>query len=355
MSLEVAFRRQFAGLSLDVAFDAPAGVTALYGPSGCGKTSSVNAVAGLLTPDAGRIVLNGQTLFGGRVNLPPNRRRIGYVFQDARLFPHMTVAKNLNYGTRFAPDPPDTATHGRVIEMLGLGDLLTRRPAGLSGGERQRVAIGRALLSAPQLLIMDEPLASLDPARKAEILPYLTRLRAAGGPPILYVSHAMAEIAALADHLIVMAEGRVSHAGPLAEALADPVAARLIGGAEGGALLTARIADHSDDDLTQLDTPAGTLWLPRVSAKIGDSVRLRILAHEVMLSRDHPQGLSALNVLPARVVQVSGGADKVLVQLQLGEARMLSAITARSAQALGLVPGASCFAILKTVALIQTG
>lgn len=355
MSLSVAFRRRFAGVTLDVAFDAPGGVTALYGPSGCGKTSSVNAVAGLLTPDEGRIVLDGQTLFDGRVNLPPNRRRIGYVFQDARLFPHMNVAKNLDYGARFAPVPVDAAMRGRVIEMLGLGDLLTRRPAGLSGGERQRVAIGRALLSSPRLLIMDEPLASLDPARKAEILPYLTRLRAAGGPPILYVSHAMAEIAALADQLIVMAEGRVTHAGPLAEALADPHAARLIGGAEGGALLQATIAEHSADDLTRLETPAGALWLPRAPLAVGETVRLRILAHEVMLSREHPQGLSALNVLPGRVVQVSGGADRMLVQLQLGQARMLSAITARSAQSLGLVPGADCFAILKTVALIQTG
>ncbi|AUH65226.1 molybdenum ABC transporter ATP-binding protein [Paracoccus zhejiangensis] len=355
MSLQVAFRRRFAGLSLDVDFDAPGGVTAIYGPSGCGKTSSVNAVAGLLTPDAGRIELNGQTLFDAGVNLPPNRRRIGYVFQDARLFPHMNVAKNLDYGARFAPDPPDPATRARVIDMLGLGELLTRRPAGLSGGERQRVAIGRALLSSPQLLIMDEPLASLDPARKAEILPYLTRLRAAGGPPILYVSHAMSEIAALADHLILMAEGRVTHAGPLAGALADPVAARLIGGSEGGALLPATIAEHSADDLTRLDTPAGALWLPRAPLALGEQVRLRILAHEVMLSGDHPQGLSALNVLPAQVVQVSSGADKVLVQLQVGQARLLSAITARSAQALALAPGAPCFAILKTVALIQTG
>ncbi|MFV0303336.1 MAG: molybdenum ABC transporter ATP-binding protein [Paracoccus sp. (in: a-proteobacteria)] len=355
MSLNLAFRHRFAGLALDVAFDAPGGVTALYGPSGCGKTTSVNAVAGLLTPDAGRILLNGQTLFDGTTNLPPSRRRIGYVFQDARLFPHMSVAKNLDYGARFAPEPADAATRARVIDMLGLGALLTRRPAGLSGGERQRVAIGRALLSSPQLLIMDEPLASLDPARKAEILPYLTRLRAAGGPPVLYVSHAMAEIAALADHLIVMAGGRVTHAGPLAEALADPDAARLIGGSEGGALLPATIAEHSADDLTRLETPAGALWLPRAPLAAGASVRLRVLAHEVMLSREQPQGLSALNVLPGRVVEVSGGSDRVLVQLQLGEARMLSAITARSAQALALSPGADCFAILKTVALIQTG
>lgn len=354
MSLSVAFRHRFDGLSLDVAFEAPGGVTALYGPSGCGKTSTVNAVAGLLRPDQGRIALNERLLFDGATHLPPSRRRIGYVFQDARLFPHLSVARNLAYGGRFAAAPPDAATRARVIAMLGLEDLLDRRPAGLSGGERQRVAIGRALLSAPDLLIMDEPLASLDPARKAEILPYLTRLRAAGGPPILYVSHAMGEIAALADTLVVMAEGRVVHAGPLADALADPVAAAAIGGAEAGALLPARVALHSEDELSRLDTPAGELWVPRTSAAPGTALRVRVLAHEVMLSREMPKGLSALNVLPAQVIGLSSAADRTLIQLQVGQARMLAAVTARSAAALGLCAGTACHAILKTVALIKT-
>lgn len=355
MSLTVEFRHAFPGQTLDVGFDAPGGVTAIYGPSGCGKTSTVNAVAGLLRPDQGRIVLNGRVLFDGHVNLPPSQRRIGYVFQDARLFPHLNVAKNLTYGARFAPTPPDAATQARVIDMLGLADLLTRRPAGLSGGERQRVAIGRALLSAPNLLIMDEPLASLDPARKAEILPYLTRLRAAGGPPILYVSHAMAEIAALADHLVVMSQGRVTHAGPLAEALADPKAATQIGGLEGGALLNGTVTDQTDDDLSLVQTPAGPLWLPRVNAAPGSALRLRIFAHEVILSRDQPEAISALNVLPARVAHLAQSPERMLVQLQIGEARLLAAVTARSARALGLTPGADCFAVIKTVGLIQTG
>ncbi|AUH33334.1 molybdenum ABC transporter ATP-binding protein [Paracoccus tegillarcae] len=354
MSLSVAFRRRFDGLSLDVAFDAPDGVTAIYGPSGCGKTSTVNAVAGLLRPDQGRIALDDRVLFDDSTDLPPARRRIGYVFQDARLFPHLTVAKNLGYGARFAPNPPDAAMRARVIQMLGLDDLLDRRPAGLSGGERQRVAIGRALLSSPDLLVMDEPLASLDPARKAEILPYLTRLRAGGGPPILYVSHAMAEIAALADHLIVMIEGRVTHAGPLADALADPDAAALIGPAEGGALLPAAPTGLIEDDLAQLDTPAGTLWLPRPAAHPGP-LRLRILAHEVIVSRDEPKAISALNVLPARVLRLVGGPDRTLVQLQVGQTQILAAITARSARTLGLVAGVSCFVVIKTVGLIQTG
>ncbi|MDO5612658.1 MAG: molybdenum ABC transporter ATP-binding protein [Paracoccus sp. (in: a-proteobacteria)] len=353
MSLSVDFRKTFPGLSLDVAFDAPGGVTAIYGPSGCGKTTTVNAVAGLMTPDAGRISLNGRDLWAGGRGLPPHRRRIGYVFQDARLFPHLNVAGNLDYPARFAPAPPDAATRARVIEMLDIGALLTRRPAGLSGGEHQRVAIGRALLSSPDLLILDEPLASLDPGRKADILPFLMRLRQAEGPPILYVSHAMAEIARLADTLIVMARGRVAHAGPLAEALSDPAAARAIGGAEGGAILPATVAGPGPDGLTRLDTPAGPILLADPPGAPGTTLRLRILAHEVMLARTAPAGLSALNVLPARVAALSESGSRVLVQLAMGRARMLAEITARSAAALELRPGSDCFAVIKTVALIR--
>lgn len=353
MTLSVAFRRRFPALDLNIAFDAPAGVTALYGPSGCGKTTTINAIAGLLRPDSGRITLNGRVLFDGGVDLPAHRRRVGYVFQDARLFPHLTVAGNLDYAARFTARPA-AATRDRVIAMLGLGALLDRRPAGLSGGEKQRTAIGRALLSQPDLLVLDEPLSALDPARKAEILPYLARLRdEPDGPPILYVSHAMAEIARLADHLVVMDRGRVTYAGPLADALADPDAARLIGVAEAGALLPACVAEHTDDDLTRLATPAGDLWVPQLDAPPDNMLRLRIMAHEVLLARTPPQGLSALNVLPAQVTQLSPGPDRMLVQLRAGDALLLAAITARSAAALDLRTGADCFAVLKTVAMIR--
>ncbi|MDO5631196.1 MAG: molybdenum ABC transporter ATP-binding protein [Paracoccus sp. (in: a-proteobacteria)] len=353
MSLSVAFRKAFPGLSLDVAFDAPAGVTAIYGPSGCGKTTTINAIAGLMTPDAGRITLNGRNLWADDHGLPPHQRRIGYVFQDARLFPHLSVAGNLDYPARFAPAPPDAAARARVIDMLDIGALLHRRPAGLSGGERQRVAIGRALLSSPDLLILDEPLASLDPARKAEILPFLMRLRQAKGPPILYVSHSMAEIARLADTLIVMTRGRVAYVGPLAAALSDPAAARTIGGAEGGAILPATVAGPGPDGLTRLDTPAGPILLADPPGAPGTALHLRILAHEVMLARQAPTGLSALNVLPARVTALSESGSRVLVQLAMGEARMLAEITVRSVTTLNLHPGSDCFAVIKTVALIR--
>lgn len=355
MSLSVAFRKVLPGHALDIAFEAPDGVTALYGPSGCGKTSTVNAVAGLLRPDAGQITLGGRALFGPGTDLPPHRRRIGYVFQEARLFPHLSVARNLDYGARFAPGTAPPGNREKVIDMLGLAPLLERRPAGLSGGEKQRVAIGRALLSRPDLLVLDEPLAGLDPARKAGILPYLARLRDAGGPPMLYVSHAMDEIARLADRIVVIAEGRVTHQGPLADALADPKAAACIGAAEGGALLPATVVRHSEDDLTLLETPAGPLWLARIDAVPGALRRLRIRAHEVMLARDAPSGLSALNMLSGRVVQLCPDRDRMLVQLRCGDAHLLAAITARSAARLALCPGAPCFAILKTVALMEGG
>lgn len=355
MTLSVALTHRFAGLALDVAFQAPVGLTVLFGRSGAGKTTVVNAVAGLLRPDAGRIQSGDRVLLdtAAGICLPPHRRRVGYVFQDARLFPHLTVRQNLLYGHWFAGGA-GAADLGQIVEMLGIGPLLARRPAALSGGEKSRVALGRALLSNPGLLLLDEPLAALDDARKAEILPYLMRLRAAGGPPILYVSHAMAEIAALADHLVVMAEGRVTHAAPLADALSDPDAAALIGAAESGALLPATPTGVTEDDLIQMDSPAGLLWLPRASAHQGP-LRLRILAHEVIVSRDQPRAISALNVLPAQVLRLEGEAERVLVQLQVGQARILAAVTARSARALGLAPGVDCFAVIKTVGLIQTG
>ncbi|MEX0310290.1 MAG: molybdenum ABC transporter ATP-binding protein, partial [Tateyamaria sp.] len=222
MTLSVALRHRFGDFDLDVSFEAGAGVTALFGRSGAGKTTIVNAVAGLFRPDAAQIMLDGARFD----TLPVHRRRVGYVFQDARLFPHMTVADNLDYAGRFGARASDRP---RIIEMLGIGALLDRHPATLSGGERQRVALGRALLSDPQLLLMDEPLAALDAPRKAEILPYLDRLKSETGVPILYVSHAVDEVARLADHMVLLAKGRVARSGPLFDVMADPAAVPLLG------------------------------------------------------------------------------------------------------------------------------
>jgi molybdate transport system ATP-binding protein len=204
--LDLAITHRFGDFTLDVAFSAPAGLTAITGPSGAGKTSIINAVAGLFRPDAGEVRLQDQVLFGPGLWVPPHRRRFGYVFQDARLFPHLTVRQNLVYGRWFAGGAGDLA---QVVDMLGIGGLLARRPAGLSGGERQRVALGRALLTQPRMLLMDEPLASLDTARKADILPYLERVRDLG-TPILYVTHAGDEVARLATTVIHIRDGRVT-------------------------------------------------------------------------------------------------------------------------------------------------
>ncbi len=351
MTLSVTLRHAFPGFALDVGFEAPAGVTALFGRSGAGKTTVVNAVAGLIRPAAGRIVADGEVLVDTErgLFLPPHRRRVGYVFQDGRLFPHLTVRENLLYGARFAGG--GAAELGRVVEMLGIGLLLGRRPGALSGGEKQRVAIGRALLARPRLLLMDEPLAALDGARKAEILPYVERLSAETRLPILYVSHAVDEVARLAATVVVLAGGRVARAGPVAEVFGDPDTAPLLGLREAGAVLTARVVAHDEDGLTELAFSGGRLVVPRIVAAPGAAVRLRIQARDVVLALREPQGLSALNVFPVTVAQLhSGEGPGVMVALKAGDAALLARVTRRSAEAMGLREGLQLFAVLKSVA-----
>ncbi len=355
MKLEVALHHEFAAFALDVAFSAPAGVTALFGRSGSGKTTVVNAIAGLLRPQSGHVAIGGTALLDTRqgVFVPPHRRSIGYVFQDARLFPHFSVRSNLEFGARFAPPSETAPSLAAIADMLGIAHLLDRRPAGLSGGEKQRVAIGRALLSRPRLLLMDEPLASLDEARKGEILPYLERLRDEAAMPILYVSHSLAEVARLATTIIVLREGKVARAGPAAAILADPQAVPDLGVREAGAIFEATIvAQHPQDGLTELAVSAGRLFLPRVDAPTGARIRLRIHAHDVILATQRPQGMSALNILPATIVDIrEGEGPGAAVSLACGEDRLLARVTRRSIRAMGVAPGSTCFAILKSTAV----
>ena len=353
MTLSVTLHHRYAGFTLDVAFDAPPGVTALFGRSGSGKTTVVNAVAGLLTPDRGRVALDGAVLLdtAAGVAVPIHRRRLGYVFQDGRLFPHLTVRQNLSYGRWFAPRGPG-ADMDRVVDMLGIAALLHRRPATLSGGEKQRVAIGRALLSDPRMLLMDEPLAALDEARKADIMPYLERLRDESAVPVLLVSHSLAEVARLATTVVVLDAGRVVQAGPAAQVLADPDAVPALGVREAGALLRGTIVAQHDDGLTELAISGGRLFLPRVPGIVGAGVRVRIAAQDVILSRAMPVGLSALNILAGTVTALRrGNGPGVIVQLRVGSDDILARITARSADALGLAPGVTCHAIAKTVSV----
>lgn len=348
MTLKFRLTHAFPDFRLDVALTAPPGLTCLFGRSGSGKTTIINAVAGLLRPDRATITLDGQPLH----DLPPHQRRVGYVFQDARLFPHLTVRGNLTYAPRIRRQPARDLD--RIVALLGIGALLDRRPGTLSGGERQRVAIGRALLSDPRLLLMDEPLAALDEGRKAEILPYIEALRDELGLPILYVSHTLAEVARLATTIAVIDAGRMTAFGPAAELLADPATAPLLGLRDAGAILTVRIAEQAEDGLTRLETGAGPLWLPHVGGPVGAALRVRVAAQDVILALDRPQGLSALNILPVTVTTLHDGQGPgVLVGLDLGGQGLLARVTRRSVQALALAPGQRLFAVVKAVAVAQ--
>ncbi|PJI92729.1 molybdate transport system ATP-binding protein [Yoonia maricola] len=345
--ISVDVKKRLGAFQLDTQFEAPNGVTAIFGRSGSGKTSVVNAVAGLLRPDAGRITIAGTALFdqASKTYLAPQQRRIGYVFQDARLFPHMTVMRNLGYG--------GTHDAARVIEVLGLEQLLDRMPARLSGGERQRVALGRALMSDPQLLLMDEPLAALDAPRKAEILPFFERLRDEVQVPILYVSHDVSEVARLATTLVIMEKGRVTTSGPVGTVLSRPETVPLVGPRAAGAVIETKVAGRLlDDGLTELAFSGGRIMLPGLLGVLGQTVRIRIPAQDVILAKHRPADLSALNVLPVTITQVAQGKGPgVAVGLRAGEDQLLARVTRRSALRMELAVGQQIYAIIKATAV----
>ncbi|MCL4122571.1 UNVERIFIED_CONTAM: hypothetical protein GTU68_043324 [Idotea baltica] len=338
--LRVDIAKAFEGFTLDVAFDAPAAVTAIFGPSGSGKTSIIRAIAGLLPCDRASLTIGDIDL----ARLPTHKRKVGYVFQDARLFPHLTVLKNLRYGGRHDEEA--------VISVLGLGPLLDRYPARLSGGEAQRIALGRALMSSPDILLLDEPLSALDGPRKAEVLPYLEALRDQTDIPILYVSHDMTEVARLASRIVVLNQGRVALQGDLEDVLSDPAAAPFLGERDVGAVLSGRIVGHADDGLTKIETQAGALWVPSIVGRAGGHVRLRVPAQDVILSRIAPEGLSALNVLSVTITGLeSDMGPSVDVSMRVGDARLLARVTKRSCNAMALRKGDQVFAILKAAAI----
>ena len=357
MMLSVSIRHQLSGFTLDARFSAPAGVTALFGRSGAGKTTIINAVAGLLRPQQGRIEIDGLVLSdseSGRF-LPPHRRGLGYVFQEARLFPHLNVRQNLLYGRWFSrarAAAQGDADLDHIVQMLGIGALLGRRPAALSGGERQRVALGRAILSRPRILLMDEPLAALDEGRKAEIMPYLERLRDETRIPILLVSHAPAEVTRLATTVVLIDAGRVVASGPAQAILSDPASAPISGRAGTGAFLPARIEAQEEDGLTRLATPAGPVWLPRIEAPLGAPLRLHVPAHQVTLARHLPTDISALNSFQVTIrdLQPAGPSD-MLLRLVVADQTLLARITRRSARLMDLAPGQQVHALLKAVAI----
>lgn len=367
--IEIAVKRRKGAFSLDIALTLPEdGVTALFGRSGAGKTSILKAVAGLERPDSGRIAIGDQVLFDSSsgIDVPVQARRIGVVFQEDRLFPHMKVRANLLYGTpRDRSRDWENAAPGfdDVVDLLGIGGLLERRPHSLSGGERQRVAIGRALLMKPDALVMDEPLAALDGARKAEILPMLAELRALRRIPILYVSHQMEEVVRLADTLALIDGGRVAAVGPV-EALTSRMDLRpLTGRHEAGSVLRGRVMASKIDDeetdwgLSRLQVGDAEIFVPALDLPAGSEVRLRIRARDVAIALTPPRDASFLNMLPATIAEIAEADGPSLdVSLALSDARadaphLWARITRRSADRLGLRVGLPVHALIKTVGI----
>jgi molybdate transport system ATP-binding protein len=353
--IEARFNVSFGEFGLDTDLHLPGrGVTALFGSSGSGKTTLLRCIAGLVHGCEGKLLVNGDCWQddGRKIFLPPHRRPIGYVFQDANLFPHLDVRRNLEFGLNRVPAVERRVAWDQAIELLGIGHLLERMPVRLSGGERQRVGIARALLTSPRLLLLDEPLASLDTARKREILPYLERLHDELSIPVMYVSHSPDEVARLADHIVVLEKGRVVADGPLAATLARlDLPIRL--GEDAGVVLEASIGERDAEwHLARLDFGGGSLWLRDGGTEVGRQVRVRILARDVSVALERFDS-SIINVLPATVIDQGDDehAALVLVSLRLGSEVVLARLTRRSTAHLGLVAGLKVWVQIKAVSL----
>lgn len=355
MTIKVQFKQTYPGFSLDVDLALPGrGVTAVFGPSGCGKTTLLRCMAGLTRASQGQLIVHGETWQDDVTFMPVHQRPLGYVFQEANLFAHLSVRRNLQFGQARIPAARHRVEFDRAIDLLGIGHLLERKPAGLSGGERQRVAIARALLTSPRLLLMDEPLAALDVARKNEFLPYLERLHAELDIPVMYVSHAPDEVARLADYIVVMDAGRAIAAGALTETLARlDLPIRL--GEDAGVVLEAVVVERDEAwHLARVEFPGGKLWVRDGGHAIGQQVRIRILARDVSIALEKVMDTSILNCLPATVDQLADDSHPALslLRLKMGPSALLARLTRRSAVGLGLAPGMSVWVQIKAVALI---
>lgn len=352
--IDVAIKKTYGSFTLDARFESSRGVTALYGVSGAGKTSIVNAIAGLNRPDSGHINVGGTPLYDSTraIFLPPERRGIGYVFQEDRLFPHLTVQRNLRYGSRRIGGHSEGPDFEAVIDLLGIDHLLDRLPHRLSGGEKQRVAIGRAVLSRPRLLLMDEPLANLDSARRDEILPFLEKMCRDLAVPIVYVSHAIEEITRLADTLVVLDAGKTLAVGPVSEITARLDLGPLVDRRDAGTVLDGRIEAHDTTyQLTTVSFQGGRLVIPAIDGAVGDALRLRIQARDIAIATNPPDNISTLNCLKGTIAQV--GAPRQAhqdIQIDVG-VPILARVTRRSVIELGLEPGRKITALIKSVAV----
>jgi molybdate transport system ATP-binding protein len=358
MSLTFRLQHAFPSVRIDMAFEVPSpGVTVLFGPSGSGKSTVILAAAGLLRPDTCKIELDGKVLADTMSDawLPPERRRVGLVFQDAKLFPHMSVVTNLRFGLRRAP--PGPVRFDEVVDLLGIGALLDRRPHTLSGGERQRVAIGRALLAQPHLLLMDEPLASLDAPRKAEIMPYLTRLKTTLRLPVLYVTHSSDEATRLADSIVLIEGGRIVGYGPLPD-IASRTDLAFAQGTDAGAVLHCRIAAQDvSRTLTRMEGGGTSFWVPLVQSVPGAHHRIRIPAREVILAGSPPDSISLHNVISGTVRRITPEPDRatVLVEVALPDGVLLARVTHDAVSRLRLVSGGPVLALIKSSSIEVLG
>jgi molybdate transport system ATP-binding protein len=353
--IDVALRRQFGKFALDIAFKNSDGITALFGRSGSGKSTTISLMAGLTRPDAGHIILEDRILTDveKRIFLPSYRRRIGLVFQDSHLFPHLDVTQNLRFGRWFAPRNARDVNFDQVVETLGIGHLLKRWPNKLSGGERQRVAIGRALLSGPRLLLFDEPFAALDVQRRLEILPLIEKLRDEFKIPIVYVSHAIEEVARLAACVVVLENGRVKAIGAPEDVLSETASATEDPRFGRSSVLTAEIGPRDPAyGLTELLHPSGKIWLAGAAGPEGTKARILVRATDVTLSTAQPHQMSAQGVLAGKVESVKVEGPFALVEIMLaGDGKLYAMATHRSVAELRLAAGDPVFAIVKTVAL----
>ena len=354
MTIQAQLKLSRQGFTLDADLNIPGrGITAIFGPSGCGKTTLLRAIAGLEPKCAGALRIGEMQWQDANQTVPPHKRAIGYVFQEAGLFAHLSVQRNLEYGIKRVPERERKVSIVGAIELLGIGPLLERKPHQLSGGERQRVAIARALAVSPKILLMDEPLSALDHARKQEIMPYLESLHDELDIPVLYVSHSIEEVARLADHLVLLEEGKVRASGPIEEMLTR-LDLPLAHGDEAEALIQATVEEHDDEfNLTYLEFPGGRFTVARKSLPLGHAARLRVAAKDVSLTLEHQSGTSILNIFPATVEALTPeGVAQVMVRLTAGGVTLLSRVTNKSRALLDLRPGKLVYAQVKTVALL---
>ncbi|MCH9296749.1 molybdenum ABC transporter ATP-binding protein ModC [Pantoea allii] len=349
LTLNFAQRLGEHQLEIDVTIPA-SGITAIFGVSGAGKTSLINAIGGLTRPQRGRIQLNDRILFDAeqQVALPPEKRNIGYVFQDARLFPHYSVRGNLRYGLSASMK----SQFDSLVALLGLNSLLNRFPLSLSGGEKQRVAIGRALLSAPDILLMDEPLASLDLPRKRELMPYLQTLAKQVDIPVLYVSHSLEEILQLADNVLVLDEGKVKAFGPLERVWSSSAMRPWLPASDLTSVLRVQVLEHHPDyPMSALSLGDQHIWVSRVNLPVKSPLRIRIASADVSLTLQPAQNSSIRNVLPAQVVELIEVGDQVEVKLRIGISELWARITPWARDELNIRPQQWLYAQIKSVSV----